>query len=220
MHITSVCRYSRHEKRAPGVRSPVWNLESGIWNGRMRFEERWERAIFFSWKKREATSIDSAKGESISLGLWLSMLFYHIFFSESVVWSVSGRCHLCFSLTYIWLHSYIRRNIYLPFVWWMNMLSSCTCFCICLWPFWSWRQPCRSGPCVAMLLPFVLHIMCLRLWLFLKLCLKLLTLQDCQFWAQGFCPGVSAWAMALNGVVKSFNPHKASFTDSASSMND
>lgn len=29
MHITSVCRYSRHEKRAPGVRSPVWNLESG-----------------------------------------------------------------------------------------------------------------------------------------------------------------------------------------------
>ena len=45
----------------------IWNLE----NERFQIRRTLGASGFF-----EATSIDSAKGESISLGLWLSMLFY------------------------------------------------------------------------------------------------------------------------------------------------
>lgn len=199
MHITSVCRYSRHEKRAPGVRSPVWRM-SGF-----RFEERWERAGFL----RQRQLIQQKASQSAL-----------VFGSACYFISVGSMPFVFFVDMYIWLHSHIRRNIYLPFVWKIDMLSSCTCF---IYAFGlSEAEGHHAGLDLVLLCCFSLsYTSCASgCGCFLKLCLKLLTLQDCQFWAQGFCPGVSAWAMALNGVVKSFNPHKASFTDSASSMND
>lgn len=160
-------------------------------------------------KKREATSIDSAKGESISLGLWLSMFdqcrvdaicvfrwhIYDFIHISDVIYT----CHLydkllCYQAVHVFVYAFglsetegHHAGLGLVLLCCFRLsYTSCASCCGC----------------------------------FLKLCLKLLTLQDCQFWAQGFCPGVSAWAMALNGVVKSFNPHKASFMDSVSSMND
>lgn len=72
-----------------------FEAQSGIWNlereNELRFEEI--RRTLGASGFFEATSIDSAKGESISLGLWLSSRLISV---RSMPFVFS----FCFSLTY------------------------------------------------------------------------------------------------------------------------